>query len=95
MRSAARQQLGSYGRLPFYAGMFRDAGFPVAPDGALSEALVDELVVSGSAEAVTARLNEIQGAGVDELLVTQVAVADAEAEESALIDLLARAAAGR
>lgn len=94
VRAVARQQLATYGRLPFYAGMFRDAGFPVAADGTLSNALLDELVVSGSPETVAARLHEIQAAGLDELLVMQVTVADAEAEETALIELLARAAAG-
>jgi len=38
---------------------------------------------------------ELRCADVFQLLVTQVAVADPEAEESTLIDLLARAAAGQ
>jgi alkanesulfonate monooxygenase SsuD/methylene tetrahydromethanopterin reductase-like flavin-dependent oxidoreductase (luciferase family) len=95
VRAAARQQLAVYGRLPFYAGMFGDAGFPVAPDGTMSDALLDELVVSGSPTAVAARLYEIQAAGVDELLVMPVTVADAGAEEAALVELLAHAASGR
>jgi F420-dependent oxidoreductase-like protein len=90
-RAAARQQLASYARLPFYAGMFRDAGYPVGEDGSLPEALLDELVVSGSEARVAARLREIQAAGVDELIVTPVAVADAEAEERALVRLLGQA----
>jgi F420-dependent oxidoreductase-like protein len=94
-RAAARQQLAIYGRLPFYARMFRDAGFPVAPDGTMSDALLDELVVSGSPEAIATRLHQIQAAGVDELLVMPVTVADLEAEEAALIRLLARAAVDR
>lgn len=94
VRVAARQQLGLYGRLPFYAGMFQDAGFPVGPDGAMSDALLDALVVSGSPSAVAERLQEIQAAGADELLVMRVTVADPEAEEIALVELLGRAAAG-
>jgi F420-dependent oxidoreductase-like protein len=93
VRAAARPQLANYGRLPFYRGMFADAGFPVK-DQTMSDELLDELVVSGSPEAVTARLLEIQAAGVDELLVMQVAVADEAAEETKLIELLGRAAAG-
>ena len=89
VRAAARQQLALYGRLPFYARMFAEAGFPVGPDGTMPDALLDELVVSGSPEAVAARLGEIQAAGVDELVVTQVAVADAAAEEAGLVKLLA------
>ncbi|MCC6174032.1 MAG: LLM class flavin-dependent oxidoreductase [Chloroflexi bacterium] len=94
VRAAARQQLATYGRLPFYVRMFADAGFPVGSDGAMPDALVHELVVSGSADAVEARLREIQAAGVDELIVTLVTVADGQAEETALIGVLARAARG-
>lgn len=92
VHEAARQQVRTYGRLPFYANMFRDAGFPISDDGVMSDALLDELVVSGSPDAVAARLREIQDAGVDELVITQVAVADEAAEETALIKLLAREA---
>ena len=84
--------MGTYARLPFYAGMFRDAGYPIGEDGALPEALLDELVVSGSEATVAARLREIQAAGVDELIVTPLGVADAEAEELALVRLLGREA---
>lgn len=90
VHAAARQQVRAYGRLPFYAGMFRDAGFPVPEDGAMPDALLDELVVSGGPAAVASRLREIQAAGVDELVITQVTVTDEAAEETALIELLAR-----
>jgi len=94
VRAAARPQLANYGRLPFYAGMFKDAGFPVGDGGVMTDALLDEIVVSGSPDEVAARLHQIQDAGVDELLVMRVPVADEAAEESALIELLAREAAG-
>src|SRR5258708_14872197 len=70
--AAARRQLGRYGRLPFYASMFADAGFPVSPDGTISDALIDNLVVSGDEAAVKGRLVELLGMGLDELLVMQV-----------------------
>src|SRR5579872_278905 len=47
VQAAARTQLANYGRLPFYAHMFADAGFPVGPNGTLSDELLDSLVVSG------------------------------------------------
>jgi F420-dependent oxidoreductase-like protein len=93
VRAAARPQLANYGRLPFYAGMFKDAGFPVGEGGAMTEALLDELVVSGTPDEVAARLHQIQDAGVDELLVMRVPVADEAVEETTLIELLAREAA--
>jgi hypothetical protein len=89
VRAAARAQLGMYGRLPFYASMFADAGFPVGPDGALSDALLDELVVAGDAQTVRARLEIIQAAGVDELLILMIPIDDAAAEEAELAALLA------
>jgi F420-dependent oxidoreductase-like protein len=91
VHAAARQQLGNYARLPFYAGMFRDAGYPIGEDGGLSDALIDNLVVSGSEATVAARLQAIQAAGVDELIVTPLGVADAEAEERGLVRLLGQA----
>ena len=90
VRAAARPQLANYGRLPFYHGMFADAGFPVNPDNSLPDALLDELVVSGTPDEIAARLRQIQEAGVDELLVMRVNVADPEAEDAALLDVLAR-----
>jgi F420-dependent oxidoreductase-like protein len=94
VREAARPQLANYGRLPFYRGMFEDAGFPIPADNVMPDALLDELVVSGSPDAVAARLREIQAAGIDELLVMRIDVADSDAEETALLGLLAREAAG-
>jgi F420-dependent oxidoreductase-like protein len=92
VRSAARAQLGIYGRLPFYRGMFEDAGFPIPADNTLPDALLDELVVSGTPEEIAARLHAIQTAGVDELLLLRITVAENDAEEHALIEMLAREA---
>lgn len=86
--AAARRQLGSYGRLPFYASMFADAGFPVAPDGTMPDALIDNLVVSGDEAAIAARLIELLAAGLDELLVMPVPVADPEGEQTRLMRLI-------
>jgi alkanesulfonate monooxygenase SsuD/methylene tetrahydromethanopterin reductase-like flavin-dependent oxidoreductase (luciferase family) len=91
VRDAARTQLALYGRAPFYQRMFADAGYPIGADGVLPDALLDELVVSGDASTVAARLAEIQSAGIDELLVLLVPTRDAEAEEAELMAILANA----
>ena len=39
--------------------MFADAGYPVASDGTMSDALFDELVVSGDSDTVAQRLDRI------------------------------------
>ncbi len=86
--AAARQRLALYGRLPFYANMFADAGFPVSPDGTMSDALIDNLVVSGDETVVASRLAELLVMGLDELLVMPIAVADAEGELVRIMKLI-------
>lgn len=85
VRRAGRDFLSRYARLPFYAGMFADAGYPVGTDGVPPGALVDDLVVSGSPTDVVRRLAEIHASGMSELLVTLIPPMDGEAEERALI----------
>lgn len=89
VRAAARAQFAVYPRLPFYRNMFADAGFPIGPDNAMPDALIDALFVSGDAATIAARLAAIQAAGVGELLITHVPIADAAAEEEALSAILA------
>jgi alkanesulfonate monooxygenase SsuD/methylene tetrahydromethanopterin reductase-like flavin-dependent oxidoreductase (luciferase family) len=89
VRAAARQRLGTYGGLPFYACMFADAGYASAPDGTMPDALFDALVVSGDPGQVAARLAEIRAAGMDEVLVHLVLVIDEATEEAALFTALA------
>ncbi len=86
--AAARQRTSAYGRLPFYAHMFADAGFPVAPDGTMPDALLDTLVVSGDEAAVTARLQALLAEGLDELLLMPVIVTDADGELKRLVRLI-------
>jgi F420-dependent oxidoreductase-like protein len=92
VRAAARREIYSYGRLPFYARMFADAGFPVAADGTMPDALLDELVVSGDKEAVAARLAAIRARGMQEILVTHITVENQDSEELALIEAITNAA---
>lgn len=85
--SAARQQLGRYGQLPFYTGMFAEAGYPVS-NGVMSDALFDNLVVSGDEATIARRLTDLLGAGLDELLITPVSVVDAKGEQARLAGLI-------
>ncbi len=85
--AAARVQLGRYGRLPFYARMFADAGYPVT-DGTMSDDLFAALVVSGNEESVARRLQDLLATGLDELLVMPIAVGDAADEHTRLARLI-------
>ena len=86
--AAARKQLGRYGRLPFYASMFAEAGFPVGEGGVMSDDLLDNLVVSGSEAEVVARLTALLAEGLDELLVLPVSNTDLVAEQTRLATLV-------
>ncbi len=89
VQAAVRAQFGFYGRLPQYMRMFADAGFPAPGDGTLPDGLVDALAVSGTPTQVEARLREILAQGIDEVMVSHVAVADAAAEGEDLAAVLA------
>ncbi len=88
-RNAFRAQFPVYSKLPFYAAMFADAGFPVTAAQEMSDALVDELAVSGDPAEIRARLDAIRARGIDELLISPVTVADEAEELAALSAILA------
>jgi hypothetical protein len=67
VRQAAREQVGFYARVPFYAAMFAEADFPDAGAG-MSDALVDALVVYGDRETVVSRLRQIKSEGAGEII---------------------------
>jgi F420-dependent oxidoreductase-like protein len=85
VRTAAKQGLAGYARLPFYAKMFAAAEYPVQANGQVSDGLIDAIVVMGNASTVATRLQEILATGLDEVLLTHVALGDAAAERRALI----------
>lgn len=68
VRDLARQQLGRYATVPFYRAMFEAAGFPMDAGDDFPDALLDDLVVSGTAEEVTAGLRAYLDAGCGEVL---------------------------
>lgn len=88
--AASRKQINRYARLPFYANMFADAGFPVEPDGSMSDNLIDSLVVSGDEATITARLTDLLASGLDELIVMPIPVVDPAVELERLMGLIGR-----
>lgn len=67
VRDLARRQLGGYMSIPFYLAMFRAAGFPEAKEG-YSDAMLDDLVVSGTPDEVAERLAGYVADGCGEVL---------------------------
>jgi alkanesulfonate monooxygenase SsuD/methylene tetrahydromethanopterin reductase-like flavin-dependent oxidoreductase (luciferase family) len=81
-----------YGRQPFYANMFADAGFPVGEGSQVSDDLLNHLVVNGDQSTVRERLSAILDTEIDELLVMLIAGDDPAGEEAALSAIIAELA---
>jgi F420-dependent oxidoreductase-like protein len=88
-RNAFRAQFPIYSKLPFYVAMFEAAGLPVTASGEMTDALVDNLAVSGDAAEIRARLQAIRAQGIDELLISPVVVKDEASELEVLSRILA------
>ena len=88
--SAGHKYLDFYGKIPFYANMFSNAGFQLTSDQTVPDALLDNLVVSGNEATVAARLSELLGTGLDELMTSLVPVTGADDEYARLMNLIGR-----
>lgn len=85
---ASHKQLGRYGKMPFYAKMFSDAGFSVGKNGELPDELIKDLVVYGNDLTIRERLQKIFQKGIDEILILPVIIDNQTEEEKALIELI-------
>jgi F420-dependent oxidoreductase-like protein len=88
-RAAFRAQFPHYSKLPFYQNMFAASGFPVTADQQMTDALVDELLISGSDDAIRTRLEAIHAEGIAETYISPVIVADRDREIAAISAILA------
>jgi F420-dependent oxidoreductase-like protein len=93
VRAAARQQLASYPRMPFYARMFQDAGMAEASRGEWSDEMIDRIVAHGSTDQVGEQLRAFVEAGAGEVLAMPVLVeGDREAQLASAAELLGKLA---
>jgi F420-dependent oxidoreductase-like protein len=91
VREAARAQVGRYGTLPNYLGMFRWAGYD-DPAGADQDRVIDALVVSGPDGAIVERLGRIIDEGAGEIIAHPILIGDDRAAEvDRVFNLVARA----
>lgn len=88
-RAAFRAQFPYYSKLPFYQRMFAAAGFPVTASEEMTDELVDELLVSGSEDAIAQRLEAIHAEGIAEIYISPVLVHDAGQELATLSAIIA------
>jgi len=84
--------LDFYATIPFYASMFTNAGLPPTTDKAMSDDLMESLVVSGNKATVVSQLTELLAAGLDELMVSLVPTAGEsnDDEQARLAHLIGR-----
>ncbi|WP_220195994.1 LLM class flavin-dependent oxidoreductase [Ktedonospora formicarum] len=83
--AATRQQLGRYGKLPFYVKMFASAGFTIPSSGELPEDLVESLVLSGDDATIAERVRGYLDAGLDEVMLFPITIKDVSAEQVQLM----------
>ncbi|MEK7778180.1 MAG: LLM class flavin-dependent oxidoreductase [Chloroflexota bacterium] len=95
VRTAAREQLGTYPANPFYTQMFVAAGFPeVAQTKAWSNPMLDDVVLSGNGVRVRKRLQDILSFGAREIIVSIVTAGkDPAASYQRTLKVLAQASA--
>ena len=72
VRRAVREQMAMYVRLPFYAQMFVDAGFPEAQTGEWSDGMIDSVAIHGSPEQVSEGVERLLSYGITEIIASPV-----------------------
>jgi F420-dependent oxidoreductase-like protein len=77
-----------YSKLPFYAKMFADAGFPLTSDKKVTDEFVNNMIISGNEDTVATSLTKLLDAGLDELMVSLVPVVDEKHEQTQLMRLI-------
>ena len=75
--SAGHRFLDFYAKIPFYTNMFSSAGFQMTSDQSVPETLL----ISGNEAKVSARLNKLLGASLDEVMVSLVPLPDSVENE--------------
>jgi F420-dependent oxidoreductase-like protein len=74
---------------PTYRKMFKEGGYPLTPDGKLTEELVHDLFLYGDEDTIRKRLYALRDAGVDEIVTGIWPVRDAEREQRGIMEVLA------
>jgi F420-dependent oxidoreductase-like protein len=77
-----------YSKLPFYVKMFADSGFPLTSDKKMADEFVNNMIISGNEDTVAKSLTKLLNAGLEELMVSLVPVADEKYEQIQLMRLI-------
>ena len=85
---AGHKMFEMYSKLPFYAKMFADAGFPLTSDNKVTDDLVNNMIISGNEDTMATSFTKLLAAGLDELMVSLVPVVDEKYEQTQLMHLI-------
>ncbi|MBF6332161.1 LLM class flavin-dependent oxidoreductase [Nocardia transvalensis] len=88
VRQVAQEVFSVYSSLPTYRKMFREAGFPLTPQGQLSDELIHEVIIYGDEETIRQRLLTLHQAGADEIAATIRPLTDPAREEATVLEIL-------
>lgn len=88
VRQAAHAALAMYAQVSTYIEMFELAGFPIGPDGQLSDELIHETFIYGDDATIRQRLLDMLAQGADEIQATICPVKDPMSEGGAIMQLL-------
>jgi alkanesulfonate monooxygenase SsuD/methylene tetrahydromethanopterin reductase-like flavin-dependent oxidoreductase (luciferase family) len=86
--AAGHKMFEMYSKLPFYAKMFADAGFPLTSDKKVTDEFVNNMIISGNEDTIAKLLTKLLTAGLDELMVSLVSVVDENYEQTQLMRLI-------
>ncbi len=90
VRRAVREQMAMYVRLPFYAQMFVDAGYPEARTGEWSDGMIDAVAIHGNAQQVAEGVERLLSYGITEIIASPVLTGpDANASWERTVSVLA------
>ncbi len=85
---AGRKALAFQTSLPNYRNMFAAAGFSTQEMDAISDSLIESMLIFGDESKLKDRFQQLLASGIDELNISSIAVADAAQEASQLVRLI-------
>ncbi|HLZ61867.1 MAG TPA: LLM class flavin-dependent oxidoreductase [Ktedonosporobacter sp.] len=89
VRQVAQAAFAVYSSFPAYGKMFKEAGYPLTPDGKLTDELIHELFLYGDEDTIRKRLYAMHDAGVDEIVTVVRPLKDSTHEEKTTLEILA------
>jgi F420-dependent oxidoreductase-like protein len=89
VRKVAQEGWAHYSSYPTYRKMFQEGGYPLTPNGELTDELIHDLFLYGDEDTIHKRLYALHEAGADEIVTGISPLKNAEREERTIMEILA------